>query len=195
LEKYLPNVLQWIRESRFPLIAILVSIPYVNARLNAFANVDLADPVNYRNYVGCNYIGTLWANFIIGLCFFYLLKILFPLVGFAFYLLANLFALLYRDYLLLANMLIDMQVSAAMAPLIIAGYVDTPVPQHVKEETYVPDAEELAQERQPLRSRRGMQQQQPHHLGKGVRRVGSMANLQNMLQRAWDNLVGTRKNK
>jgi len=189
-QKYAPWALEWLRESRIPPVSIFVSIPYVNARLNAFAGVDFTDPVAYRNYVGCNYIGTLVFNLIIGLCFMRLVRILWPLIAFVFSFLANILALVYRDYLFVVDMVTDMQVTAAMAPLIVAGYVDTPVAQHVREETFTPDEEDLVQEER--RSRRRMPGTSTSGTG---RRVGSMANLKSMLRSTLDNLMGKLKNE
>lgn len=133
LQKYWPDALNWLRTTTILPIALIVDLPYVTARLNAFANLDLNDDVTYRNYVGCNYIGTLIPNAIIMAIFLYLLYFASPLLAFVVGALAAFWLLLYRNLVLLESMLLDMQVTAAMAPLVIAGFTDTAVPQHVGE--------------------------------------------------------------
>jgi hypothetical protein len=196
LQKYAPGSLSWLLGTRIPPLAVLVAIPYVNARLTAFAQVDLTNPVTYRNYVGCNYIGTLVTNFIIAGCFFYVLWLLAPLGSFVLSLLGNILNLLYRNYVFVADMMLDIQVTSAMAPLIIAGFVDTPVPQHVVEERSMPPPDvsaafQVPTTTTPTKTRRRFNYgHQPTS-----ERVGTTANLKNILQRTLDNLMGTRKNR
>lgn len=59
---YYPQSLEWIRTSTMPPVAMFYQIPYINQRINAFAGVDMADRANYRQYMGCNYIITLFWN-------------------------------------------------------------------------------------------------------------------------------------
>lgn len=193
IQKYDPSILDYIRNSPILPIALFYSIPYVNQRVNEFAGVDLSTEANYRTYVGCNYIGTLIPNLVIGAIFFYVLSSLSPLVGFFFVALGNLLLLFYRWLLVLQYMIIDVWVTAAVTPLIIAGYTDTPVPQHVEEHEALASGATTA-----LNGGGGgvsLSRRMFATLGKQQQPLRPRPSLLNMMQRTADNLFGDRKNK
>jgi hypothetical protein len=134
LQRYSPETLQWILTSRFPILAYLVAIPYINERLTAFQHVDFGNEVQCSNYLGCNYLGTLFTNFFIAAVLVYLATFLYPLLPFLALFLYAFFNLLFRIYQMIDTMLEDMWVSAQTNSKVVSGLIDTPVPEHVEDE-------------------------------------------------------------
>jgi hypothetical protein len=131
LEFYAPSAIQWIRDSRIIPIILLYQIPYVNERLNAFTNVDMSDKRVYAQYMGCNYMLTLWLNFFLALAFLYLVSFGFPVIeaGFTFFVAVLYLLLLF--YVMLSRIGRDLFISRESAPFINAGLVDTPISEQV----------------------------------------------------------------
>ena len=59
LELFSPGTLDWVRNSRNPLVSMIYRLPWVAERVNQFAGLNLQDPTVYKQYVGCNFIVTL----------------------------------------------------------------------------------------------------------------------------------------
>jgi hypothetical protein len=148
LQFYAPGSLQWIRESRWVPVVLVYQIPYVNQRINAFVNVDMRDRANYRQYMGCNYIVTLFWNIYFAAVFLYMLSIVWPVVSalFAFLLLAG--NLSWRFYVMVQAVRMDTFISRNTAPYMKMGIVETAVPEHVDEWESNVDAQPQQQQQQ-----------------------------------------------
>lgn len=201
LQLYYPQGLEWLRTSTWPFISLFVSIPYVSERLNAYANVNLGTQPQCRNYKGCNYLGTLFTNFFIAATLLFIVALFYPLipllVGVA-WLLALFFIRLIQ---MIDIMIADMNITAKMAPMVVAGMVETPVPEHVEEE-YGSEPLEGAPQRSARQAAlsaradyRAPQRRRPRMAYTAERNVFSLSTLGNMARMTWDNLTGDRKTK
>jgi hypothetical protein len=194
-QAYYPQSLEWIRDSTIPPVAMFYQIPYINQRINAFATVDLSDRANYRQYMGCNYIITLFWNSFFLVAFAYLLTYVWP--AFAAPLAASLLILnfLYRFYVMVELMAHHSYISRVQAPYVMMGLVDTPVAEHVDE---VED-HEYEQDGYRVKSLSGNNYSEPKQMrtryqyqaGSGV----SFKTLRNLGQRLWDNWAQTERKK
>ena len=187
---YTPGALKWIRESQFPLISIFYQIPYVNQRINQFADVDMTDRATYAQYMGCNYIITLFWNFFFVVAFLYLLYVVGPIFyGLALVLVA-LANLVYSFYVMFNLICQDTFVSRATAPFTTLGLVDTPVAEHVDEvESERPDdgyrfTTDAGTNYSAPRQMRTRYTYDSHS-------VFNFSTLYNVSQRMWDNLFQT----
>jgi hypothetical protein len=197
LQKYHPDWLEWLRTTTILPIALIVDLPYIQTRLNAYAGLDLSSQPTYRNYVGGNYIGTLLPNAVLFAIFLYLLYIASPLFGFVVMTVFQLFQLLWRNFVMLQYMLTDMEVMAYRAPMIIEGYADHPVQEHVEERQVPRDAddEEVRAAFTPLSQPYVLQHAQPQSTLQRFT-LQKRPSLMNMIQKTLDNMrFGDRKRR
>lgn len=207
LELYYPPALEWIRNSRFPLISIIYRIPWVSDRLNQFNALNLDDPIIYKQYVGCNYIVTLLPNLVVIGFFLFLLSIAWPIIGFVFGLLLNIIFIITRQFYIIYIITADLFENLIRAPFILSGIgtlIDEPEYEDAVQETEPAFMELNAmnnggggaynEERyRRQRSRYYALQRRPVFTEK--KNYISLSMLTNMYRRVKDNLIGDRKNK
>jgi hypothetical protein len=198
LQYHWPEALQWVRESRWVPVVLLYQIPYVNQRVNAFAHVDMSDRANYRQYMGCNYIVTLFWNAYFLAVLAYLLQMAWPAVAAVFAIALVLGNIAFRFFALIDAICLDTYVSRSTAPFTQMGLVDTPIGEHVDE---VDDLGDML----PDDGSAAQQQQQQYNFGANYYQYGAAARhlrthyrfdpesvfnlntLRNLAQRMWDN--------
>lgn len=125
LELYSPETLQWIRDSRNPIISMIYRLPWVAERVNQYAGLNFADPQVFKQYVGCNYIVTLIPNIVIGGLFFMFVGLFFPFFTLGFTLVLTLASLFWQILFIVYLMLGDIAMSLLGAPFIMSGLGDT----------------------------------------------------------------------
>jgi hypothetical protein len=131
LQEYAPQVLQWIRTSQFPLVAMFYQIPYINQRINAFSGVNFNDQVIYRQYEGCGIIMTLLPNLILFIIVLYLFAFIWPLIIALLTIAWALLILLFQFFNLISLVWEDMFVSRESAAFTLSGLTDTAQPERV----------------------------------------------------------------
>ena len=92
LEYFAPWVIQWLRETSTPFY-IIYQIPYVNERLNTYANVNMDDPDLFALHWTCNTTITLLPFLILGAFFLIIFKFVLPIFTIAWVLIDSLFSL------------------------------------------------------------------------------------------------------
>ncbi len=125
LELYAPEVLQWIRDSRNPVISMIYRLPWVAERVNQFYGLNLRDPTVYKQYVGCNYLVTLIPNVFIGSLFLAFAALFFPFFVLGATLILTLVSLFWQLLFIVYLMLGDIAVSMLGAPFVMSGLGDT----------------------------------------------------------------------
>ena len=129
LQYYAPSSLQWLRDTTIPPFSIIYQIPFVNNRVNAFANKDYSNPNVFAFYMGCNYIVTLIPNFIIFSLFFLLATIVAPVVSFAFNIASTLFNFLLSGIWILAIVFQSFFIMLSTMTFYSTGTTDTILPE------------------------------------------------------------------
>jgi hypothetical protein len=185
IQFYAPELLQWIRDSTLLPVVLFYQIPYVNQRINAFATIDMSDPLTYSQYMGCNYIVTILPNFYIGILFLYLLSIVWPLVVVGLIFIADLFLLLFRFLRMINAMAGDLFITRTIAPFTQIGLMDTMTPETIEneEENEVEQQDEMRDFSSNIKKTRY----------DAKRSKFSFNTLQNMFRRGWDNLFLTQR--
>jgi hypothetical protein len=201
LQYYWPDSLQWVRESRAPPVAMLYQIPYINQRLNAFAHVDMSNRANYRQYMGCNYIITLFWNLFFAVVFLYLLSQVWPIFVALFSLSILFLNVLYRFWVMMDLIGLDLFASRTAAPFTYMGLVETPVSEHI-DEVDVPDETDPNSYDEGVESfdyNDGTNYSAPRQMRTRYSfNEDSMFNfktMRNLAQRVWDNLGFTERKK
>lgn len=189
LQFYLPSSLEFIRTTTILPISLIYQIPYVNQRINAYANLDMSNPQTYAQYMGCNYIVTLLSNFYIAILLAYLLSIAFPLISVLLIFFFDLLFLFYRFLRMINAMAMDLFVTRTTAPFTQSGIMDMVVPESIEEDE---DESEQEQEQQtPMNSA----YRKPRKTRYSKKTSFTLATLQNMLQRGWNNLFLTERKR
>ncbi len=83
IEYWAPGTIQWIRDTTSP-IYIFYQIPFINQRLNQFANVNMNDPDIFALYWTCETSITVPPNLILAALFYFIVKFLRPLLDIIF---------------------------------------------------------------------------------------------------------------
>lgn len=190
IQFYAPEVLQWIRDSRWLPIAILYHIPQVNERLNEFTDIDMANRKTYAHYMGCNYIMTLIPNLIIAVVFLYILFLLSP-IAYAVLTLAWLLVLLIYSLFRVANLMWeDVFITETKSVSIMSGIMDGPLVEQSLSDFTIPghvSPKSISSSSLPMN--RAIPR---YRMSYGGERSGfSFARLKNMMLRGWDNLFIT----
>lgn len=189
LQFYLPSSLEFIRTTPILPISLIYQIPFVNQRINAYANLDMSNPQTYAQYMGCNYIVTLLSNFYIAILLAYLLSIIFPLISVLLIFLFDLLFLFYRFLRMINAMAMDLFVTRTTAPFTQLGIMDMVVPETIEEDE---DESEQEQEQQtPMNSA----YRKPRKTRYSKKTSFTLATLHNMLQRGWNNLFLTERKR
>lgn len=76
-----PDALDWFNTTTIPIVADVAAFVRDLGYLDAFADVDMTDPVAFANYWKCATVYTALPNLLIALAYLYLLAQLRPLVG------------------------------------------------------------------------------------------------------------------
>jgi hypothetical protein len=172
---------------------MLYQIPYVNERINAFANVDMANPQIYAQYMGCNYIVTFISNFYIAILFIYLLSIAFPLLSVLFIFLLDLLFLFLRFLGMIKAMAMDLFVTRTTAPFTQSGIMDMVVPETIEDDDDDDESDQQQQEQQDTQLNASYRR--PRKTRYSKKTSFTMNTLQNMIQRGWNNLFLTERKR
>lgn len=128
LEYFSPDTIQWLRDTTLP-IYMFYQIPFVNSKLNAFANVDMTNSEeNFAMYWTCNVTITLIPNLIILAFFLTILSIIAPIFSFMYQILSFILTLFLGLLFILYYILQSFFIMVQMHGFTIKGLLQTYLP-------------------------------------------------------------------
>lgn len=153
LQYYEPSWLQWLRDTTTPLF-IFYQIPFINMRVNAFANVNFADPHAFAFNMGCNYIVTLPWDIMLFSFWLLLADMALPLITASLAALILLFEVVFYGLFLLYYILQSFFITITMMTFAVTGHVDHLTPEQLVNHPVTPNAPVVDSDG-PYRRRRG----------------------------------------
>lgn len=134
MEFYAPWIIQWLRDTTTPLY-IFYQIPFINQRLNQFANLDMTDPQVYALHWTCNVTMNSISNLIIVAFFFLMIKFAMPTLNIVTSIFTIVASILFSIFSLVYKVLQSFFIMTQLYPFVITGFTEISIPGSEENDT------------------------------------------------------------